>query len=101
MHYVQRRSNGQINLDMTNMNGLVFVDLVNGISLPVPPATPQASDLTNVKITGMNNQGWIVIMGSLTLDGNIDYSGLVYALNDISYRGTGAEIGRASCRERV
>ena len=90
MHYVKPTSNGQINLDMTNMNGLVFVDLVDGVSLPVPPATPQPSDLASVKITGMNNQGWIVIMGSLTLDGNLDYSGLVYALNDISYRGTGA-----------
>jgi hypothetical protein len=89
MHYVKPTSSGQLSLNMTNMNGLVFVDTVNGIALPQPPATPKATDLANVKITGMNNQGWLVVLGSLTLDGSIDYRGLIYTLNDLSYRGTG------------
>ncbi|HEV8643456.1 MAG TPA: pilus assembly PilX N-terminal domain-containing protein [Methylomirabilota bacterium] len=89
MHYIKPTSSGQLSLNMTNMNGLVFVDTVNGIALPTPPAAPKATDLANVKITGLNNQGWLVVMGSLTLDGNINYQGLVYTLNDLSYRGTG------------
>lgn len=89
MHYVKPSSSAQFTLDMTGKDGLVFVDLVDGVSMPEPPAKPGVSDLANVKITGMNNKGWIVVLGSLTLDGNISYEGLVYALNDIAYRGTG------------
>jgi hypothetical protein len=42
-----------------------------------------------VKITGANNSGWIIVMGSLSIDGNVTYNGFVYAHNDLSYRGTG------------
>lgn len=89
MHYLAPTSGSQMTLDMTNKNGLVFVDLVRGAPLPAPGFPPAVSDLSNVKITGMNNQGWIIVLGSLTLDGNINYKGLVYALNDMAYRGTG------------
>ena len=89
MHYIQPTSNSQFTLDMTDMNGLVFVDTVKGAALPNPPALPNEGDLPSVKISGMNNSGWLVVMGSLTMDGNITYRGLIYALNDISYRGTG------------
>jgi hypothetical protein len=89
MHYIKPTSNSQFNLDMTGKDGLVFVDTVNASPLPEPPAVPNAGDLPNVKITGMNNKGWLVVLGSLTLDGNITYKGVIYALNDLSYRGTG------------
>jgi hypothetical protein len=82
--YIQPTSNGQMNLAVTD--GLIFVDTVGGVPLGDPPV---ASTLANVKITGASNSGWIVVMGSLTIDGNVTYNGLIYAVNDLQYRGTG------------
>jgi hypothetical protein len=71
--------------------GLVFVDTVDGQPLRSPP---DDSQLANVKIAGINTGGWIIVMGSITIDGNVkaggvNYNGLIYAVNDIIYKGTG------------
>jgi hypothetical protein len=84
--YIQPTSNAQFGL--TVVNGLMFVDTVNGEFTPI-----NVSNLANVKITGMNNSGWLIIMGSLRIDGNAQYGttygGFIYAHNDISYKGSG------------
>jgi hypothetical protein len=82
--YIQPTSNSQFILTVTN--GLTFVDTVNGQPLGSPP---DASKLASVKITGANNSGWLIVMGSLRIDGNVTYNGLIYAQNDLSYKGTG------------
>ncbi len=82
--YIQPSSNAQFNLNV--VNGLMFIDTVNGQPLGTPP---DASKIANVKITGANNSGWLIVMGSLRIDGNVTYNGFVYAHNDLSYKGTG------------
>ena len=82
--YIQPSSNAQFNLDV--VNGLMFVDTVNGQPLGTPP---DASKLANVKITSANNSGWLIVMGSIRIDGNVTYNGFIYARNDLSYKGTG------------
>ena len=41
--------------------------------------------------TGPNNsfKGWIIVNGGISISGNVQISGMVYAVNDISYSGTG------------
>lgn len=82
--YIKPTSNSQ--MTVTLVDGLIFVDTVNGQDLGTPP---DASKLANVKITGGDNSGWLIVMGSITIDGNVTYNGFVYAHNDLSYRGTG------------
>ena len=82
--YIKPTSNTEF--DLSVVNGLMFVDTVNGAALGSPPDT---SKLAKVKITGADNSGWLIVMGKITIDGNVTYNGLMYALNDISYRGTG------------
>jgi hypothetical protein len=86
--YIKPTSNAQF--DLTVVNGLMFVDTVNGQLLGTPP---DASKLANVKITGMNSSGWLIVMGSIRIDGNAQYGttygGFIYAHNDISYKGSG------------
>ena len=82
--YIQPTSNSQF--DLTVVNGLMFIDTVNGQALGTPP---DPSKLASVKITGANNNGWLIVMGSISIDGNVTYNGFVYAHNDLSYKGTG------------
>ena len=82
--YVQPSSSSEFNL--TLVDGLTFVDTVNGQSLGNPP---DPAMLANVKITGGNNSGWLIVMGSIRIDGDVTYNGFVYAHNDLSYKGTG------------
>ena len=82
--YIQPSSNAEFNLNV--VNGLMFVDTVNGQALGNPP---DAAKLASVKITGANNSGWLIVMGSIRIDGNVTYNGFVYAHNDLSYKGTG------------
>jgi len=86
--YIKPTSNSQINLDVSN--GLVFVDTVNGQPLGSPP---NPSLLANVKVSGTQTGGWLIVMGDITIDGNVissgTYRGLVYALNTLTYTGTG------------
>ena len=83
-HYIQPTSSSQLNLDV--IDGLMFIDTVNGQPLGSPP---DPSRLASVKITGADNSGWLIVMGSIRIDGNVTYNGLVYAHNDLSYKGTG------------
>ena len=82
--YIQPTSSAQMGL--TLVNGLMFVDTVNGQDLGSPP---DPARLASVKITGGNKSGWLIVMGSITIDGNVTYNGFVYAHNDLAYRGTG------------
>lgn len=83
--YVRPSSSAPLILPVTN--GLTFVDTVNGEPLGSPP---DPSKLANVKITSANSSGWLIVMGSIHIDGNVTYNGLVYAHNDLNYKGTGA-----------
>jgi hypothetical protein len=82
--YIQPTNNQEFVLTLGD--GLMFVDTVNGEALGNPP---DASKLANVKITGGNNRGWLIVMGSIKIDGNVTYNGFIYAHNDLSYKGTG------------
>ena len=74
-------------------DGIIFVDTVSGNN--ITPSTPD-SDYAAVDIhgnagTGPNNsfKGWIIVNGGISISGNVQISGLVYSVNDISYAGTG------------
>ncbi len=67
-------------------NGLVFVDTVSGNPIGNPPV---ASDLANVTVNGANSSGWLIVMGSLSINGNVHYHGLIYAADALNYYGTG------------
>jgi hypothetical protein len=79
-------------------NGVVFVDTVSGNNITqegVSPATP-SSDFASVDIHGNPPadpsgvfSGTLFVNGSLSIDGNFQMHGLVYAQNDISYHGVG------------
>lgn len=71
-------------------DGITFVDTVSGNPIG-SPADP--SDLASVTITGGEASGWLIVMGSLVINGNVSYTGLIYAANDIVYRGTGSGAG--------
>ena len=86
---------GSVTFNSSNQmpDGLIFVDTVSGNN--ITPSTP-SSDFAAVDIhgnpgTGPNNsfKGWIIVNGGIQISGNIQISGMVYALNDISYAGTG------------
>jgi len=70
-------------------NGLVFVDTPSG--QPLSTASPD-SDLFQVDITGNWNSGWsgwLVVAGSLRVQGDVRLSGLVYVQNDVILHGLG------------
>jgi hypothetical protein len=68
-------------------SGVVFVDTTTGNN--ITPLTPTA-EYADVTLTGGNASGWLIVNGSLTINGNVSYQGLVYVLDDIAYRGTGS-----------
>ncbi len=71
-------------------DGLIFVDTVNAQPLGPPGDPGNESKLARVRISGVDSKGWLIVMGSLRIDGEVlNYKGLVYAINDIVYRGTG------------
>ena len=52
------------------------------------------SDFASLSIHGNPFQsgafsGWIVVNGSINISGNMEINGLVYAVNDLTYNGTG------------
>lgn len=83
--YIQPSSSSEFHLDV--VNGLMFVDTVNGQTLGTPP---DPSKLASVKITGASNSGWLIVMGSIRIDGDVTYNGFIYSHNDLSYKGTGS-----------
>ena len=86
--YVKPTSTAEIIYNAGNPlpSGLVFVDTVNGQALSSPP---DPSQLASVRITGANTSGWLIVMGSIRIDGDVTYNGFIYAHNDLSYKGTG------------
>jgi hypothetical protein len=82
--YIQPSSSSPLNVSL--IDGLIFVDTVGGEPLGTPP---DPSKLANVQITGGTASGWLIVMGSISIDGNVTYNGFIYAHNDLSYRGTG------------
>jgi cytoskeletal protein CcmA (bactofilin family) len=75
-------------------NGIVFIDTVSGNDIPTTVADQNPADFANVTINGNpfvsgDFSGWIVVNGSLQISGNMKVNGLVYAVNDFVYNGTG------------
>ena len=75
-------------------NGIVFIDTVSGNDITTTVADQNPADFANVTINGNpfvsgDFSGWIVVNGSLQISGNMKVNGLVYAVNDFVYNGTG------------
>ena len=78
-------------------NGIIFVDTVSGLNVDVNGAnTTATSDLASVSIHGNAPaepsgifRGMIIVAGTLSISGNFHARGLVYAVNDLVYTGTG------------
>jgi hypothetical protein len=74
-------------------NGIIFVDTVSGNNI-VANVTP-TSDFGVLNISGNPSvdptgfHGWIIVNGSLSIAGNVQIYGMTYAVNDMSYVGTG------------
>jgi hypothetical protein len=90
---------GSVTFDASNQlpNGLIFVDTTDGQNIDVGGAgtTPDAN-LASVDIHGNSPadpsgifHGWIVANGTISISGNFQMQGLVYAQNDFNYMGTG------------
>lgn len=85
---------GSVTFNSSNKvaNGIVFVDTLDGQNLD--PSGSNTSTLAYLDIHGNpflagDFQGYLVINGSLQISGNMKINGLVYAVNDFSYNGTG------------
>lgn len=75
-------------------DGIVFVDTVSGTDIPTDPAAQNTADFASVSINGNpfvsgDFSGWLIVNGSLQISGNMRLNGLVYAVNDLTYNGTG------------
>lgn len=78
-------------------NGIIFVDTVSGQNIDVNGAnTTSTSDFADVSIHGTAPadpsgifRGMIVVAGRLSISGDFHARGLVYAVNDLVYQGTG------------
>jgi Tfp pilus assembly protein PilX len=95
---------GTISFNSSNQmpNGLIYVDTVSGNNIdvaadgtPAPNTTP-TSDFASVDIHGNAPAdasgiftGLLFVAGGLSISGNFQMHGLVYAQNDFTYLGTG------------
>ena len=75
-------------------DGIVFIDNLSGTNIPDDPAQQDPTDAAYVSISGNpfispEFQGWIIVNGTLNISGNMKIKGLVYAVNDFVYNGTG------------
>ena len=78
-------------------NGIIFVDTVSGLNVDVNGAnTTATSDLANVSLHGNAPadpsgifRGMIIVAGTLSISGDFHARGMVYAVNDLIYMGTG------------
>jgi Tfp pilus assembly protein PilX len=84
-------------------NGVIFIDTVSGHDIPTDTTAQNAADFAHVDIHGNpfcgtdstcsgggdTFRGWIIVNGSLSISGNMTIDGLVYAVNDLTYNGTG------------
>ena len=74
-------------------DGIIFIDTTTGNN--ITPSTP-SSEFADVRLsgnagTGPGNtfSGWVIANGTLRIDGNVKIKGMAYAVNDLSYQGTG------------
>jgi hypothetical protein len=97
---------GAVTFDATRPlpDGLVFVDTVSG--QPISPATP-VDDLASVSVRdGAASdpsrlvRGWIVVNGSLAIEGDLTLQGLAFAADRFSQSG-GAQIRGAAAAGHV
>jgi hypothetical protein len=78
-------------------NGIIFVDTLSGLNVDVNGAnTTDTSDFASVSIHGNAPadpsgifRGMIIVAGTLSISGDFHGRGLVYAVNDLVYTGTG------------
>jgi hypothetical protein len=78
-------------------NGIIFIDTVSGLNVDVNgPNTTATSDLASVSIHGNAPadpsgifRGMIIVAGTLSISGDFHARGMVYAVNDLIYMGTG------------
>jgi hypothetical protein len=78
-------------------NGIIFIDTVSGLNIDANGAnTTSSSDFASVSLHGNAPadpsgifRGMIIVAGSLSISGNFHAQGLVYAVNDLVYMGTG------------
>jgi hypothetical protein len=78
-------------------NGIIFVDTVSGLNIDANGAnTTSTSDFANVQVHGSAPadpsgifRGMLVVAGSLSISGDFQGRGLVYAVNDLVYQGVG------------
>jgi hypothetical protein len=90
---------GTVSFNASNRlpNGLIYVDTVSGNNIDVNGAnTTPTSDFASVDINGNAPadasgifSGLIVVAGALSISGNFQMHGLIYAQNDFTYLGTG------------
>jgi hypothetical protein len=92
-------SNGSVTFNAGNKmpNGIVFVDSAcgqditqdNSASCAQASVTVHGNHSANM---GEGFNGWLIVNGTVNISGNIKLNGLVYALNDMSYTGTGTAL---------
>ena len=88
-------------------NGIIYIDTVSGLNIDAAAPTgtncllggtgcTASSDFASVAIHGNAPSdpsgifsGMIIVAGSLAISGNFQMHGLVYAINDLTYTGTG------------
>jgi hypothetical protein len=90
---------GSVDFNPSNRlpNGIIYVDTISGQNIDAAgPSTTPTSDFASVGIRGNAPadpsgifSGWIIVAGSLVIDGNFQMRGLIYILNDLTYTGTG------------
>ncbi|HEY2994223.1 MAG TPA: hypothetical protein VGM22_15515 [Methylomirabilota bacterium] len=73
-------------------NGVVFIDTTDGVNLA--PSGTDVSTLADLRVDGNpfsagDFSGYLIVNGTLTISGNMAINGLVYAVNDFTYNGTG------------
>jgi hypothetical protein len=87
---------GSVQFNSSNKvkDGIVFIDTVSGTDIPTNPSLQNPSDFASLSINGNpflsgDFSGWLVVNGSISISGNMKIQGLVYAVNDLTYNGTG------------
>jgi hypothetical protein len=89
------RGNVTFNSSNKVKNGVVFVDTVSGNNIPTDVSQQNTSDFASVSINGnpfvdpTGFHGIMVVNGGLTINGSMTVHGLLYAVNDFNYTGTG------------
>ena len=85
---------GSLSFNSSNRvkNGVVFIDTTDGVNLDPSgsnTSTMSALDIHGNPFVSDTFQGYLIVNGSLSISGNMQINGLVYALNDFVYNATG------------